>query len=597
MAEFVSGRQLRAKRQAARRQQYGDDYVTGKVKAAQAEMAESDRIAEEVDANRFRQAMWDTSTVVGTALSPVGDLLSAAMPDAAKEAIASGVQTLAETELGQEAIQYAQERPGMIRDIGAAGNILGLIPGAAAIKGAANTVARTMPTMLPGFYGGGMGGKIMAAGKGSLSALPRAVADSVNPKAIAYERETGIPFSKGKGSGEIGSGTREQEISYGSAQTVDSIRRQMGRGPARFIAEGPIGVIDTIDVLPATDTKTIREQLFGRGNNIRVDVPEVIQNRAMNHMYKVHGIDKDSRKRNAQIKIKRPAGVNRVGDEGVVGSSQKSSIVLNMLSDQTDVVTGKRTKPTLSKKEIAKRQFKRSLPEKAVEKIVSRKGKLSGEELKKEVDKFRIGTEDATKVPSFKTWLKKNKNRALSGATEGDLTQYFASQGIKVNKGGKGDPHIYIGSSHHSQSKELGGVNDFIAINPKTGDVYTLISDGHDLFGFNPVGGGDLVAAVPMQKSNFKRKTAYTPTRNTETGAKDPKLKAKVDASVARLEELSGIKINKGESPVNYNFRVIREYEAKVDRKDKAVAGRRAATVGTAPLAFSGTPAAADEES
>jgi hypothetical protein len=596
MSRRGEGRQLRVKRQAARRQQYGDDYVTGKVKAAQAEMAESDRIAEEVGAKPFRQALWDTSTVIGTALSPIGDVVEYAMPDAAKEAIASGVQSLAETELGQEAIQYAQERPGMMRDLGAAGNILGLIPGAAAVKGGLNTVARTMPTMLPGFYGGGMGGKIAAAGKGSLRAAPAAIADSVNPRAIAYERETGIPYSKGKGSGEIGSGTREQEISYGSAQTVDSIRRQMGRGPARFIAEGPIGVIDTIDVLPATDTKTIREQLFGRGNNIRVDVPEVIQNRAMNHMYKVHGIDKDSKKRNAQIKIKRPAGVNRVGDEGVVGSSQKSSIVLNMLSDQKDVVTGKRTKPTLSKKEILKRKGKRALPEKAVEKIVNRKGILSGEALKKEVNKFRIGTEDATKVPSLKTWLKKNKNRALSGATEGDLTQYFASQGIKVNKGGKGDPHIYIGSSHHSQSKELGGVNDFIAINPKTGDVYTLISDGHDLFGVNPVGGGDLVAAVPMQKSNFKRKTAYTPTRNTETGAKDPKLKARVDASVDRLEGLSGIKINKGESPVDYHFRVIREFEAKVEPKDKAVAGRRAAVLTAGAQPFIGAPAAADEE-
>jgi len=582
---MATGRELRIKRQRKRREQYGDDYVTGKVKAAQAEMAESERIAEEVDANRFRQAIWDTSTVVGTALSPIGDIVDYAMPDAAKEAIASGVQSLAETELGQEAIQYAQERPGMMRDLGAAGNILGLIPGAAAVKGAANTVARTMPTMLPGFYGGGMGGKIMAAGKGSLSALPRAVADSINPKAIAYERETGIPLSKGKGSGEIGSGTREQEISYGSAQTIDSIRRQMGRGPAPFIAEGPIGVIDTIDVLPATDTKTIREQLFGRGSNIRVDVPEVIQNRAMNHMYKVHGINKDSKKRNAQIKIKRPAGVNRVGDEGVVGSSQKSSIVLNMLSDQDKVTVGKRAMPTLSKTEVAKRSIKGSLPEDVVKRV--RGEKFSEKELR---------TQTPVQAPSFKTWLKKNKNRALSGATEGDLTQYFASQGIKVNKGGKGDPHIYIGSSHHSQSKELGGVNDFIAINPKTGDVYTLISDGHDLFGVNPVGGGDLVAAVPMQKSNFKRKTAYTPTRNTETGAKDPKLKAKVDASIDRLEGLSGIKINKGESPVDYHFRVIREFEAPVTSKDVAKSARRVGMLTAGAQPFIGAPAAADEE-
>ena len=198
---------------------------------------------------------------------------------------------------------------------------------------------------------------------------------------------------------------------------------------------------------------------------------------------------------------------------------------------------------------------------------------------------------------ALKTWLKKNKNKALSGATEGDLMQYFASQGIKVNKGGKDDPHIYIGSTHHSQSKELGGVNDFIAINPKTGDVYTLISDGHDLFGVNPIGGGDLVAAVPMQKSNFKRKTAYTPTRNTEVSKDDPKLKEKLDASVARLESLSGIKINKGESPIDYNFRVIREYEAKVQPKDKAVAGRRAAVLTAGAQPFIGAPAAADEES
>ena len=150
MAEFVSGRQLRAKRQAARRQKYGDDYVTGKVKAARAEMAESERIAEQVDANPFRRFAWDASTVVGTALSPIGDVIDYAMPDAAKEAIASGVQALSETEMGQEAIQYAQERPGMMRDIGAVGNILGLIPGAQAVKGAANTVSRTMPTTLPG---------------------------------------------------------------------------------------------------------------------------------------------------------------------------------------------------------------------------------------------------------------------------------------------------------------------------------------------------------------------------------------------------------------------------------------------------------------
>ena len=153
MVSFVSGKALRAKRQEIRRQQQGDDYVTGKVKAAKAEMEESDRIAQEVGASPFRQVMWDTSTVVGTALSPIGDVVGAAVPEVAKEAIASGVQTLAETELGQEAIQYAQERPGMMRDIAAVGNIAGLIPAVRVAQTAINSGAARVPTMREGFYG------------------------------------------------------------------------------------------------------------------------------------------------------------------------------------------------------------------------------------------------------------------------------------------------------------------------------------------------------------------------------------------------------------------------------------------------------------
>ena len=285
MAEFVSGRQLRAKRQAARRQKYGDDYLTGKVKAARAEMAESERIAEQVDANPFRRFAWDASTVVGTALSPIGDVIDYAMPDVAKEAIASGVQALAETEMGQEAIQYAQERPGMMRDLGAAGNFLGLIPGAQAVKGAANTVARAMPTMLPGFYGGAPGAKGIAAVKGSVGAIPSAISDAINPKSIAYERVTGIPQSKGRETGELGQSDRgPKEISVGSAFTLDSMSRQMRGAPADFIAKGPLGAMDIIDVLPATESKKIREHLFKRGQNIRVDVPDTVQNRAINHL-------------------------------------------------------------------------------------------------------------------------------------------------------------------------------------------------------------------------------------------------------------------------------------------------------------------------
>ncbi len=578
MAEFVSGRQLRAKRQAARRQKYGDDYVTGKVKAARAEMAESERIAEQVDANPFRRFAWDASTVVGTALSPIGDVIDYAMPDAAKEAIASGVQALSETEMGQEAIQYAQERPGMMRDLGAAGNLLGLIPGAQAVKGAANTVARAMPTMLPGFYGGAPGAKGIAAIKGSVGAIPSAISDAINPKSIAYERVTGIPQSKGRETGELGQSDRgPKEISVGSAFTLDSMSRQMRGVPADFIAKGPLGAMDIIDVLPATESKKIREHLFKRGQNIRVDVPDTVQNRAINHLYSVHGVKPD----NTDIKIKNPSGVQKTGREAVIDGDSKSSPVLRMLSSGDTTKLGTEVDPSLSKREIVTRGVRSA----------SRQIRGKEPEVK---DKSTVDV----RVPTFQAWLKKNKKKAVSGTEQRDLLEYFTSNGIKATKGKGDDPHLYIGSSHHSKAKELGGVNDFIAINPKTGDVYTMLSDGHDLFGVDPIGGRSLVAVLPMQKSNFKRPkgSKHKATRNVDTGMSDPKMVAKLEKAADDLEKMSGIKRNSDESPINYNLRVIREYEAPVKAEDVAKSARRAGMLTAGAQPFIGAPAAAEEE-
>ena len=541
MAEFVSGRQLRAKRQAARRQQYGDDYVTGKVKAAQAEMAESDRIAEEVDANRFRQAMWDTSTVVGTALSPIGDVVDYAMPDAAKEAIASGVQTLAETELGQEAIQYAQERPGMMRDLAAAGNILGLVPAARVAQTAVNAGAARVPTMLEGFYGAGVGTpqKLLAAGKGAATALPGTISDAFSPRAIAYERVTGVPLAKGKG--EIGAGTTKGNESMASAITTDYISRQRGKGAAPFIAEGPIGKVNNLAEVPATDTKAVRSQLFEEGVNVNFSVPEQVQNRAMAHLYKVWGFKPE----NTDIVVKNPEGVQRLSNEARVGT-KKGPKALRLLTQAT---------------------------------VQGEKGLAS---------------------------FMKKKKKTVQEATRSDLVSFYRQRGVEVTEGGKGDPHVYIGTSHVSEAKELGGVNDFIAINADTGDVYSVISDQHDMFGLDLVGGSSLITMTPVQRSNFKAPESerYSMEDNlnsriTKGGKNKPEgdRRAEVMQAAKDLERRSGIPMEKGENPVSYNLRVLREYEPTISARDRATVGRRAGmlTAGTQP--FVGAPAAADEES
>lgn len=540
MAEFVSGRQLREKRQAARRQQYGDDYVTGKVKAAQAEMAESERIAEEVGANPFRHAVWDTSTVVGTALSPIGDVVDYAMPDAAKEAIASGVQSLAETELGQEATQYAQERPGMMRDLAAAGNILGIVPAARVAQTAVNAGAARVPTMLEGFYGAGAGTpqKLLAAGRGVATALPGTIADAFSPRAIAYERITGVPLAKGKG--EIGAGTIKGNESMASAITTDYISRQRGRGPASFIAEGPIGKVNNLAEVPATDTKAVKSQLFDKGVNINFSVPKQVQNRAMTHLYKVWGFKPE----NTSIVVKNPEGVQRLSNEARVGTS-KGPKALRLLTQQE------------------------SMGDKGLSDFM------------------------------------KKKKKTVQDVTRSDLISFYSQRGIKATAGGKGDPHIYIGTSHVSEAKELGGVNDFIAINADTGDVYSVISDQHDMFGLDPVGGSSLITMSPVQRSNFKApaKERYSMEDNLNSRinkksskAAEGERRAEVMQAAKDLEKKSGIPMNKGENPVSYNLRVLREYEPVVGARDIATVGRRAGMLTAGAQPFIGAPAAADEE-
>ena len=508
---------------------------------------ETQRRFEAGEISDTRRGLSNVAGSVKAALTPI-DLamqgmfgaLPQGLQDVLSDAATEAGEYIASTSLFQSAAELAAEYPDAAEVIGDIATIGGVLPVGRIVETGANATAARIPTMLEGFYSGGLEKKIPAAAKGGLKALPVSVTDAVNPKAIAYERVTGVPFSKGKATGEIGSGETEGNVSVGSAFTTDSIRRQRGLGPAPFIAEGPLGAMDEIISLPAENTASVKDQLFKKGVNITVNVPDVVQNRALNHLYKRHKITPNK----TEIKIKSPRGVQNVGQEAILDGAQQSSVILKMLSSQKKVKVGTKPMPTLTRQERLKRQVRGAIPE-----SLERSPRL------KELADTKLS------------------RRGLP-----------TENGIKVNKGGKGDPHLYLEGSHASTAKELGGVNDFIAVNPKTGETYAMISDGHDLFSVNPIGGERpaLVAAVPMQKSNFKKPEGqkHTQTRNVDRGMSDPKTKARLEEGVKRLEKLSGIPREKGETPINYNFRVLREFNPKVTSSDAATAARRASMLG-----------------
>ena len=55
----------------------------------------------------------------------------------------------------------------------------------------------------------------------------------------------------------------------------------------------------------------------------------------------------------------------------------------------------------------------------------------------------------------------------------------------------------YFSGSHKSQAKELGGMNDWAALNTKDGSYTVIASDASDMVGVKPIGGADLITVFP----------------------------------------------------------------------------------------------------
>ena len=154
---MATGRELRIKRQRKRREQYGDDYVTGKVKGLQSKVLENQRAGRFGEITGAEVALRNTGDTIETLLSPIGDMVPDFIAEPVGAAVGAGMQYAAETPVGQEVVQYAQENPRMFDNLGAAANIGGVLPLARIGKTAINSGAARVPTMLEGFYGQGVG--------------------------------------------------------------------------------------------------------------------------------------------------------------------------------------------------------------------------------------------------------------------------------------------------------------------------------------------------------------------------------------------------------------------------------------------------------
>ncbi len=136
------------------------------------------------------------------------------------------------------------------------------------------------------------------------------------------------------------------------------------------------------------------------------------------------------------------------------------------------------------------------------------------------------------------------------------------------------DGAVHWPSNHLSASKEIGGVRtsqSMVFGEGKDPQLFVTLSDGHDMFGVNPIGGKGMLSLTPTMNMNIKTQTwdNLPISRGVSKGVKDKvtKLTPKEATLVNNIEQLTGIKKRRKESVGMHHARALKRFKAKATPK------------------------------
>ena len=438
----------------------------------------------------------DTLGVVGDYITPDSWGVEAAYKENIEKPLQEAIMSAADTDIGRKAVKFAKENDELMTDLGAISNVLTVTP----VGKIANSVARNMPTEVRGFYSGNP--LVMAAGiaEAGASGTKNALLSAFNPKALALQAETGI--TKGltqqakqaealvtrriKLQEQAKQGPYDQRIkaqkdldkfdkrwdSYGS-MTEGALaynylfRKQMGEDIPAFLQKN----FEKMNVLSSgvgPSKQKFNNMVF---EEPRTKVTNSLENPSMSaknqdyvqdRIYKTWEIGDKERGRTA-IVVKDPEKQHSMTDQARKGRNDPALNFLFYFDKSLDLNSA-------APSEVIAAATGRSLTK--VQKDIVQKNK-DGKSL----------TE-----PQLKT-LKEAERRL---ASEPKMT-WDADQELFV-----------IQDSFKSGAKELGGVNRITTLN-KNGDVNVIVSDRHDMLGFDPIDGKPLITVFPPIQYNVYR--------------------------------------------------------------------------------------------
>jgi|MDTC01.3.fsa_nt_gb hypothetical protein len=429
-----------------------------------------------------------------------------------------------------------------------------------------NRTALNTPTKIEDFYSVPLPLQVAKFGRAYTESVPSAVAESVSPQARANLRVLGI--SDTKIADVLSPDGKHAEY------TAISMSRQLPNTENTLIEKSPISLSYLDSRIPREDPLKIKESI---GDKFRASgsIPESVVNRATRHL--IDGPHVNNPKAVYEYQIKDPSAVNNLGYVESVAASKTGPPVIRALRGQaTDSylktlnTLRKRTKASTQEKlssvdMVEFLQISSSLDSRAIRSL--REEGITGQDSNIVEKLLSARAKKANGIPftskdqqqellfnKFNDLVKKGKIKLAK--VSDDAGNSVGSLNVEDIKSPEG--YLFTQQSFTSRQQELGGMNAFVSIDPKTQKIYTMLSDGHDIFGQAPIGGKHLITTFPIIESSYKTGSKWNnkqlKTRNT---------KRNTNKAIKEVEKTTGVSIKKGESPNNYTKRALAEAQIK----------------------------------
>jgi hypothetical protein len=432
-----------------------------------------------------------------------------------------------------------------------------------------NKTAQNVPTDISEFYTNPVKGGINFLKEYGKSILP-AVKESIDPASVAKRRVLGISDRK--------LDDWASDVGQDAEKTAISINRQLDMSEDTLLEKSIVGLNYLDSRIPREDVATLSKAV-GQGFRSSGTIPESIVERATRHLTNGPHIKKQNYRYDYQIKD--PSVDKNIGYVESIGLSGAGAQVVRSLHGKStetylDVVNNLRKSSGIKPKnkldsqgmvefmqisstlngdayQLMKKLGVGGQPSAIVNDLLRARVKfLKGAKLKKREQKV---------LDSFNTLLDTKAIKMAKVSDEaGNSVGARNLVDIKEPKG-----YLVTQQSYNSRQKELGGVNAFVVVDPNKEKMYTMLSDGHDIFGKDPVGGHGLISVFPLIESSIKTGAKYN-----NKQIKTNMTKRKINKAIKETEKVTGIKQLPKETNENYTKRAFRLSRPAVTEADKA---------------------------